>query len=496
MKKTKIFFLLIISLVLLLNAKISSPSQAAVANKVILMVWDGTQRNHLNELLTTGKLPNLQNLINEGTMRDMVINTQNCSCTNDGDNYHTDTGPAHAAILTGYGFPITNNHANWDYEDQCEADCPSVCPMATPMPSCPMPLTVYNPCFQKLGPNAIPKGYTIFERLKAFNPNIKTALITGKAAKLFPYPALIHAAPTSCCYKIIIDGKEQFSACGDNTTNPIDVCQPSNESNDIVGNRFLTFLNQNYNNQFFLLAHLKQPDNDAHISGENSPIYTQNIIDDDLRLGVVMKKLRDLGIYDQTVVLVTTDHGMAEGGIGPKAHHVCAPETKNIWIASNRKNVIDKQGVIAKQTSIVPTIFDIFGISKNVAPPFAGESLFNPLPISPIPTTCPNPLSPTLNLPANGANLIFIPNLYVDLTVNQISQRCGLNKAQYLMSFTFRGNTYSSPWAGTNWHTGPYNYAGIATWNAKSRYFDTPYNVYRYSLTDSETRTYNIIPPP
>lgn len=490
MKRTKIFFLLIISLVSLLNPKISSPSHAAnTANKVILMSWDGTQRNHLNELLSAGKLPNLQNIINQGAMRNMVINTQNCGCTNDGDNYHTETGPAHAAMLSGYGFPTAVNHSNWDYLDQCEGNCPSVCPEATPMPNCPLPVVVYNPCFQKLGPNPIPKGLTIFERLKAFNPNIKTALITGKAAKLFPFPALKHAAPTSCCYRI-----PDYQDCGDNTSNPIDSCQPSNENNTIVGNRFGGFLDQNYNTPFFLFAHLKQPDDIAHLKGENSLEYSQGIIDDDIELGKIVQKLKDLGIYEQTIILVTTDHGMAEGGIALNAHHVCVPETKNIWIASNKKNVIDKQGVTAKQTSIVPTIFDIFGISKNVTPPFAGESLFNPLTISPTPTTCPNPLPPILNLPTNGANFIFIPNLYIDLIVNPVNQQCGINSTQYLINFTFRGNSYGSGWTRTTWHTGPYNYTGVATWKAKSRYFDAPYNIYRESV-DSETRTYNIITP-
>ncbi len=122
-----------------------------------------------------------------------------------------------------------------------------------------------------------------------------------------------------------------------------------------------------------------------------------------------------------------------------------------------------------------------------------------PISISPTPTACPNPPAPSLNSPANGVNIDFIPNLYIDLIVNPIGQQCGFNKAQYLISFTFRNNTYGSGWIdpGANglatWNTGPYNYPGIATWKAKSRYFDTPYNVNRVSDdVDSETRSYNI----
>lgn len=65
------------------------------------MVWDGAQRNHLNELLSTTQLPNLARLINEGRERDIQIYSTNCNKTNDGDNYTTQTGPGHAAMLTG-----------------------------------------------------------------------------------------------------------------------------------------------------------------------------------------------------------------------------------------------------------------------------------------------------------------------------------------------------------------------------------------------------------
>lgn len=121
---------------------------------------------------------------------------------------------------------------------------------------------------------------------------------------------------------------------------------------------------------------------------------------------------------------------------------------------------------------------------------------------TPTPTACPLPLPPSLNSPANGVDIDFIPKLHIDLIVDPISQQCGTNKAQYLISFTLRGNTYGSGWidAGVNglatWNTGPYNYPGTASWKAKSHYFDTPYNTFRESLdVDSETRTYNIVTP-
>ncbi len=333
---------------------------ACTKGKVILLSWDGTQRNHLAELLAAGKLPNLQRLIDEGQMRDMVIFTEDCRCANDGDNYHTLTGPAHAAMLTGYGFPETMNHANrskgvggapGEYEFN---DCPEYCPEGSPVE-----------CFGQLGPNPIPKGYTIFERLKEFDPIIKTALITGKDHQFFPFPAFTHAAPASC--------HSQFCVFGDG--NAIDTCYPTTDDSEYVTPRLLAFIEENQHSPFFLFGHYGGPDVEGHIYGENSPEYTNSIISDDVGTGEIVRKLKDLGIYEDTIIMVTTDHGFVENRYG---HHSCQSSTKNVWIVSNRRRVIDNQDAIAKQTSIVPTIFDIFGIDKDVSPPFAGQSLLVP----------------------------------------------------------------------------------------------------------------------
>ncbi len=326
---------------------------ACEPENVILLVWDGAQRNHLNELLDAGKLPNLQELINEGRKRDMSIFTENCGCANDGDNYHTETGPGHVAMLTGYGFPETKNHANKKEGEGGNKNCPEYCPRGSP-----------ETCIEQLGPNSLPKGYSIFERIKEFNPDIKTGMITGKNLHFFPFPAFIHAAPPSCCYGEV---------CGDG--NAIDTCIPRSQEPILTTPRFLEFIEENKDSSFFLFAHYKYPDAVGHESGENSVEYSNAIIEDDTETGKIIQKLKDLGIYNGTIILVTTDHGFVEGGTG---HHPCVPETKQIWIVSNRKNVINRQGVVAKQTSIVPTIFDIYGMDKNVNPPFAGESLFVP----------------------------------------------------------------------------------------------------------------------
>jgi predicted AlkP superfamily pyrophosphatase or phosphodiesterase len=303
--------------------------------KVILMVWDGTQRNHLNELLAAGKLPNLQKIIDEGAKRDdLVIFSQNCKKTNDGDNYKPSTNPAHAAILTGYGYPIMNNYSNEE-------------------------------------PNSIPEGLTLFERLKKINPKIKIGMITGEALPFFPFPAFQNIAPPDCCYSA-------NKLCGKrNSSLPpiIDTCLLKTDYDFNVRERAEKFLEENYNNSFFLFVLFREPDLFGHLHDENSNEYSEAIISNDTQLGIVISKLKDLGIYDNTFLLITTDHGFSEG---KTFHSPCVNDTKNLWLVSNKKWVIESEGNIAKQTSITPTIFDIFGLSKNVTPAFAGESLFTP----------------------------------------------------------------------------------------------------------------------
>jgi hypothetical protein len=338
-KKNLFLFLLIFSPLFIPRFQ---TAQASNFEKVILLVWDGTQRNHLNELLAAGQLPNLQRLINEGEKRNLVIYTTNCLRSNDGDNYRTETNPTHAAMLTGYGYPTMKNYSN----------------------------SVRGP---------IPIGYTIFERIKQSDSQIKTGMIFAHALYFFPFPAFENVAPTNCCYWYWPPNEDdpQKRRCGKRSASlppMIDACQILEAENDAIRKRMINFLTNNASSSFFLFGYFKEPDNIGHDYGENSQAYSDAIIDNDTQLGLIIQKLKSLGIYEQTVILVDTDHGFNEG---TDSHSTCNNDTKNLWIVSSKKAVIDGQVAVAKQTSIVPTILDIFGISKNVKPSFAGESLYD-----------------------------------------------------------------------------------------------------------------------
>jgi hypothetical protein len=282
--------------------------------RVILVIWDGAQRNHFIELYNGNQLPNIKEMVaNGGLLRtDLIINTETC-VEGSGDGYDLETGPACAAMISGYGYPVMQNQDN-------------------------------------RFPHPIPPGLTFFEQLEQVHPEVKTGIVSNRSEEFWPLPALENAQPT------------------------MDYWWATKSRNHLVLEKTLQFLDLYSASPFFLLVHFVTPDNAGHAMGENSIEYTNTMIDDDNRLGDIFDKLTELGIRDHTTVLVTTDHGFDENGID---HEVCTDDNRDIWIASNRADVIGNLKVPAYQTGITPTLFDLFEMDKNlVDPAFPSSSLF------------------------------------------------------------------------------------------------------------------------
>jgi hypothetical protein len=102
---------------------------------VILLGWDGVQRNHLFELLERGLMPNLRSFLQNGAMVNVTVS-----------DHYTDTKAGWTQILTGYKWWKTG---------------------------------VFNNIFWF---HSIPRGSTIPERLENIygKDKITTAFITGK----------------------------------------------------------------------------------------------------------------------------------------------------------------------------------------------------------------------------------------------------------------------------------------------------------------------------
>ena len=78
--------------------------------------------------------------------------------------------------------------------------------------------------------------------------------------------------------------------------------------------------------------HFTDTDNTGHKYGWGSPEQIKAFADTDAALGVVVQAIRDAGIADQSVLIVTADHGGHA-----KTHGLSIPDDMNIpWIAWGR----------------------------------------------------------------------------------------------------------------------------------------------------------------
>lgn len=108
---------------------------------VILMSWDGYQRNHLLEDLSNGQLPNLEKLIDQGVYLNLTV-----------IDHKTQTKPGHAQMLTGYRGDVHGVFAN------------------------------------AVNFTSVPEGFTVLERVEEYYgcDNIATCLIAGKYYNIYP----------------------------------------------------------------------------------------------------------------------------------------------------------------------------------------------------------------------------------------------------------------------------------------------------------------------
>ncbi len=307
-------------------ALFSAPTADAGNNtNVILLGWDGVQRNHLFELMNAGLMPNLSAFIQTGKIVNVTVS-----------DHYTDTKAGWTQVLTGYKWWKTGVFDN------------------------------------SIWFNKVPRNYTIPERLENYygSNNIATAFITGKLNQMEIEDLTGTAANTS------LFAVYSHEALYSNLPSQLDVVNVGDLAEDryadVVGPLTLQFLENNVNKHFFGFFHFSDPDHIGHQFGENSQEYSNAIETCDQWLGQILGKLNTLGIAQKTLIYITADHGFDEGGFS----HQNAPY---IFLATNDNNV-NRNG---DEVDVAPAVYYGLGLwNLSFSPALDGYPLQVSLPLA------------------------------------------------------------------------------------------------------------------
>jgi predicted AlkP superfamily pyrophosphatase or phosphodiesterase len=296
---------------------------------IILIGWDGAQRNHVKECLKRGELGNLKKLSSEGTL--VAIDILRV----------TDTKAGWAQILTGYEPEVTGVFSNRKYQP-------------------------------------IPKGYTVFERLEEFFGPDKfvTVAVIGKKGNVGA------AAPRRVRVKnekkkqkkkpvgkiVVEDGVKYRLVPGEPyfyTKESMDFFVNGLGKDEKVGEKTLELLEKYKDKPFFFFVHFAEVDHKGHKHGENSKEYNDALVSADKWTGKIVEKLKELGLYDKSLIYITADHGFDEGMKG----HGDAPY---VFLGTNDAKVRRR----GERADIAPTILERFGLEPGkIGPPLDGHPL-------------------------------------------------------------------------------------------------------------------------
>jgi hypothetical protein len=316
-----------------------SPNTVKESQNMLVIGFDGCRREIVEQLLKEGVLPNLALLIKTGSYVKTKVTVD-----------ATETKPGWSQILSGYSSSVTNIHDN----------------------------LMYQP---------IPKGLTIFEKLKqSKGNNFKTFFVTGKinnTGARGPHDVCVNCktrfdvsrlktnwwevsknAPLAWGKKIIVakrTGEPFFNALSS-----LDFYESGISNSDSVVKLGLEQVNKIKMGNFFGFIHFEEPDETGHIKGEGSPEYKEKIKNDDLQLGKIIDYLKTNNLYQNTDLIVVTDHGFKPGGFGH------SKKSENTWIVSSFKLKAEE----GDRLDVTPTILSRFGIKQpQNLPKMEGKSL-------------------------------------------------------------------------------------------------------------------------
>mgnify|MGYP005843140455 FL=1 len=322
---------------------VSAAEPAGGPQVVLIIGWDGAQRDHVKECLARKELPVLQRLADEGAMVNIDIEGT------------TDTKAGWSQILTGYYPEITGVFSNGRYQP-------------------------------------IPEGYSVPERLERHfgDDNIFTFATIGKSGhvdadppKKTPYD---EAAEKARAERLAAAGKKAPKPEGTiveedgvkyrvvpgkphlNMSRNIDFFRNGLMLDEKVGTLAIELIEQHKGERMFGFIHFATVDHMGHKHGENSKEYNDALISNDTWTGKIIEKLKELGLYGKSLIYVCADHGFDEGKTG----HANAPYTV---LATNDRGVM-RDGL---RQDIAPTVLVRFGLDLGqIEPKLDGVPLTQP----------------------------------------------------------------------------------------------------------------------
>lgn len=152
-------------------------------------------------------------------------------------------------------------------------------------------------------PSVTKTGYGLFPGIFSV---VRDQKKTAKTAIIYSWNGIGHLFEKDAV-NIVVDGKEKDDFCVDTAAAIIKNEKP-----------------------YFTFLHLDEPDNTGHAIGHRTPAYYKQLELVDQRIGKIIKAVNDAGIADETIILVTADHGGTGKGHGGKS----LDEVQIPWIIS------------------------------------------------------------------------------------------------------------------------------------------------------------------
>jgi len=149
---------------------------------------------------------------------------------------------------------------------------------------------------------------------------------------------------------------------------------------DAITQRANAWLDANHNERFFLFLHYFDP-HQAYLPPEPfksrflSDPYTGEVAFTDACIGQVIKKLKSLGIYDDTLIIITSDHAESFGEHNEYTHSFFAYQT-TIGVplvvrvpplgsqSPDSSNTVTEISTPVSVIDIAPTILDLLGVPQ------------------------------------------------------------------------------------------------------------------------------------